>query len=294
MSSKKRVSYFYHGDVGHYYYGPGHPMKVCCDGRASSHEGKGVVDVPRALLWSTVCLMCHLVVPSLIAIVYRCTADPILLSTYLSLSPAFTFNPPIKPHRLKLTHHLVLGYGLYRKMEVYRPHIATTQELLKFHSEEYVNFLSRINPDMGRNLSTNLHKFNVGEFTDCPIFDGMMEFCKIYTGCSIDGAQKLNHKVTDIAVNWSGGLHHAKKSEASGFCYINVRFLPLSVSPSLLLPLSLPSSSHLFLHPSIPLFPACRCTHGDWRSSLWLNRLPTAPFSLSSSFPPIRTLSWPS
>ncbi len=26
---------------------------------------------------------------------------------------------PMKPHRLKLTHHLVLGYGLYRKMEVY-------------------------------------------------------------------------------------------------------------------------------------------------------------------------------
>jgi hypothetical protein len=22
-------------------------------------------------------------------------------------------------------------------------------------------------------------------------------------------------------VNWSGGLHHAKKGEASGFCYIN-------------------------------------------------------------------------
>lgn len=25
----------------------------------------------------------------------------------------------MKPHRLKLAHHLVLGYGLYRKMEVY-------------------------------------------------------------------------------------------------------------------------------------------------------------------------------
>ncbi len=24
-----------------------------------------------------------------------------------------------------------------------------------------------------------------------------------------------------MAINWSGGLHHAKKSEASGFCYIN-------------------------------------------------------------------------
>jgi acetoin utilization deacetylase AcuC-like enzyme len=25
----------------------------------------------------------------------------------------------------------------------------------------------------------------------------------------------------DIAINWAGGLHHAKKREASGFCYIN-------------------------------------------------------------------------
>ena len=24
-----------------------------------------------------------------------------------------------------------------------------------------------------------------------------------------------------MAVNWSGGLHHAKKCEASGFCYVN-------------------------------------------------------------------------
>ena len=35
------------------------------------------------------------------------------------------------------------------------------------------------------------------------------------------GAYKLNHHLSDIAINWSGGLHHAKKSEASGFCYIN-------------------------------------------------------------------------
>lgn len=25
----------------------------------------------------------------------------------------------------------------------------------------------------------------------------------------------------DTVINWSGGLHHAKKAEASGFCYIN-------------------------------------------------------------------------
>lgn len=32
---------------------------------------------------------------------------------------------------------------------------------------------------------------------------------------------KLNSGEADIAVNWTGGLHHAKKSEASGFCYVN-------------------------------------------------------------------------
>jgi histone deacetylase 1/2 len=62
---------------------------------------------------------------------------------------------------------------------------------------------------------------NLGEFTDCPVFDGLYEFCQLYTSGSIDGAIKLNHGVSDICVNWSGGLHHAKKSEASGFCYVN-------------------------------------------------------------------------
>ena len=35
------------------------------------------------------------------------------------------------------------------------------------------------------------------------------------------GAVKLNKQATEIAVNWAGGLHNAKKSEASGFCYVS-------------------------------------------------------------------------
>ena len=36
-----------------------------------------------------------------------------------------------------------------------------------------------------------------------------------------EGARKLRQGQYDIAVNWAGGLHHAKKGEASGFCYVN-------------------------------------------------------------------------
>lgn len=36
-----------------------------------------------------------------------------------------------------------------------------------------------------------------------------------------DGAVRLNHGHADVAINWAGGLHHAKKCSASGFCYVN-------------------------------------------------------------------------
>jgi histone deacetylase 1/2 len=49
----------------------------------------------------------------------------------------------------------------------------------------------------------------------------MYKFCQSYTGASLDGAARLNQGSADVAINWAGGLHHAKKCEASGFCYVN-------------------------------------------------------------------------
>ena len=65
---------------------------------------------------------------------------------------------PMKPHRLKLTHHLILGYGLYRKMECYRPHMASAEELARFHSDDYVDFLRRVSPLNCRQLSSQMTK----------------------------------------------------------------------------------------------------------------------------------------
>ena len=121
----------------------------------------------------------------------------------------------MKPHRLKLAHHLILTYGLYKDMDCYRPHPATANEMAHFHSEDYIQFLQKSAPEAAR------LKFNAGDQTDCPVFDGLFEFTQLYTGASLDGAVQLCQQQTDIAVNWSGGLHHAKKAEASGFCYIN-------------------------------------------------------------------------
>ncbi len=56
---------------------------------------------------------------------------------------------------------------------------------------------------------------------DCPVFDGLYEFCASYVAGSVRGAEWIMQGESDIAINWAGGLHHAKKTEASGFCYVN-------------------------------------------------------------------------
>ena len=91
--------------------------------------------------------------------------------------------------------------------------------MTQFHSDEYVEFLRLITPDNQHEHMRQLKRFNCAE--DCPVFDGLFNFCQIYTGGSVGGAVRLNHKQTDTVINWAGGLHHAKKNEASGFCYVN-------------------------------------------------------------------------
>uniref|UniRef100_A0A3B3CI74 Histone deacetylase 3 n=1 Tax=Oryzias melastigma TaxID=30732 RepID=A0A3B3CI74_ORYME len=124
-----------------------------------------------------------------------------------------------RPHRLSLTHSLVLHYGLYKKMMVFKPYKASQHDMCRFHSEDYIDFLQKVSPNNMQGFTKSLNTFNVGD--DCPVFPGLFEFCSRYTGASLQGATQLNHKICDIAINWAGGLHHAKKFEASGFCYVN-------------------------------------------------------------------------
>ncbi|NXF27439.1 HDAC1 deacetylase, partial [Rhodinocichla rosea] len=90
---------------------------------------------------------------------------------------------PMKPHRIRMTHNLLLNYGLYRKMEIYRPHKANAEEMTKYHSDDYIKFLRSIRPDNMSEYSKQMQRFNVGE--DCPVFDGLFEFCQLSAGGSV-------------------------------------------------------------------------------------------------------------
>ncbi|KAG5683968.1 hypothetical protein PVAND_013223 [Polypedilum vanderplanki] len=130
---------------------------------------------------------------------------------------------PMKPHRLIITHELIVKYGLFQKMDVFKPYLATAEDMQEFHSEDYVSFLQSLNATRISNDMKNLmSRFQIGtKENDCPVFDGVFKFAQISAGGSLAAAAHINDNTADIAINWAGGLHHAKKSQASGFCYIN-------------------------------------------------------------------------
>ncbi|KAI4639586.1 histone deacetylase [Alternaria ventricosa] len=132
---------------------------------------------------------------------------------------AYVAGHPMKPHRIRMAHSLIMNYGLYTKMEIYRAKPASKYEMTQFHTDEYIEFLHKVTPDNMESFTREQSKYNVGD--DCPVFDGLFEFCGISAGGTMEGAARLNRGKCDVAVNWAGGLHHAKKSEASGFCYVN-------------------------------------------------------------------------
>lgn len=125
---------------------------------------------------------------------------------------------PMKPWRLTLAKGLIMSYGMHYAMDTFIARKATMEELSEFHATDYLEYLKAVVPQ--EPVAYPEHPHNLGG-DDCPLFEGLFDYGSFYSGASIDAARKLNNNESDIAINWSGGLHHAKKAEASGFCYMN-------------------------------------------------------------------------
>ncbi|OQR83687.1 histone deacetylase, partial [Thraustotheca clavata] len=94
----------------------------------------------------------------------------------------------MKPHRVRITHNLVVNYGLTKHMQVFRPRLIGWEDMTRFHSDDYVHFLRSVTPDIVQKNLQQAQRFNVGE--DCPVFDGLFEFCQLSASGSIGGAAR--------------------------------------------------------------------------------------------------------
>lgn len=103
-----------------------------------------------------------------------------------------------------------------------RPLALSAAEMAKFHDDRYVSFLENVTTANLKQLDRQACAFlGRAEHSDCPVFAGLFRYCQLYCGASVGAAARLNARQADVAVNWAGGFHHAKKREAAGFCYVN-------------------------------------------------------------------------
>ncbi|TNN41919.1 Histone deacetylase 8 [Liparis tanakae] len=141
-----------------------------------------------------------------------------------------------------------------------KPQLASIEDMAKFHTDSYLEHLHKISQDGDNDdpqsvdyglvlffvpsaassssssssrvhPSVPLHKLlhlfldNDISFTsigyDCPVVEGIYDYAAAVGGATLTAAQCLLDQTCEVAINWAGGWHHAKKDEASGFCYVN-------------------------------------------------------------------------
>ncbi len=126
---------------------------------------------------------------------------------------------PMKPVRIRYTHDLLASYAAFDAPNslLEKPRIATKQELLHFHTSEYLDAVR----EYGRGqISVSPAIFNLGP-GDNPVYEGMYEAAAMSTGASLTAVDMLMSGEVDSAMSVSGGLHHAMPGYAYGFCVFN-------------------------------------------------------------------------
>nr|XP_002733814.2 PREDICTED: histone deacetylase 8-like [Saccoglossus kowalevskii] len=127
---------------------------------------------------------------------------------------------PKIPNRASMVHSLLEAYGLLDPITVLRCRKATQHELTSFHTTDYIEYLQKINDeDDSEKVDEMSQEYGMGY--DCPSMPGVYDLVGCVAGATIQAAQCLLDGTADVAINWFGGWHHAKRDEAAGFCYVN-------------------------------------------------------------------------
>jgi acetoin utilization protein AcuC len=133
----------------------------------------------------------------------------------------FDYGPdhPLRMERLRLTLNLLKAYGLLKGegVMVVEPEAASREDLLTFHEDDYIEALEKA----GKSLPPeNGVAYGLGT-PDNPVFPGLYEYALLYGGASLAAAEAVWKHGAVLSFNIAGGLHHAHKDRAAGFCYIN-------------------------------------------------------------------------
>jgi acetoin utilization protein AcuC len=127
----------------------------------------------------------------------------------------YDFGPghPLAPVRVELTIALAREFGLLSApgVTVAAPAPATGPLLELIHDPRYIAAVRAGAADPGYGLGT----------PDNPVFPGMHDASALVAGATVAAAEAVWTGRSGHAVSVAGGLHHAMRASASGFCVYN-------------------------------------------------------------------------
>jgi acetoin utilization protein AcuC len=126
----------------------------------------------------------------------------------------YDFGPahPMSPLRVDLTMRLAEALGVVgARLPCVPAPIATDEQIARVHHEQLIEAVMKAEYNEARGLGTD----------DNPVFPGMHRAAAHIVGASLEAFRRVWEGESLHAVNIAGGLHHAMRDRASGFCIYN-------------------------------------------------------------------------
>jgi len=138
------------------------------------------------------------------------------VSTHLFLSPelgryGFPEGHPLSVDRQGAFWRGARANGLDRKVTLAESPAAPREAILRFHSAEYVD----------RVVAASRKGSGYLDYGDTPAFPGCYEVAAHVVGAALEGARRIMAGEARRSFQPIGGLHHARREGAAGFCVFN-------------------------------------------------------------------------
>jgi acetoin utilization protein AcuC len=139
---------------------------------------------------------------------------------------AYDFGPghPLAPVRVELTVELARAFGVLSApgVTVQRPDPAADTELELVHDPRYIAAVRLAGERPGGVTAGGVTAGQFGLGTpDDPVFAGMHEASALVAGATLAAARSVWSGEAEHGASIAGGLHHAMRASASGFCVYN-------------------------------------------------------------------------
>jgi len=127
---------------------------------------------------------------------------------------------PFKPLRIELTRSLLSEVGLLSEADIVRPAPLDEDDILMVHDRRFVDAVKSVSVAGKAANDATLAAFGLGT-SDNPLFDDMHDKIARVCAATVTAVELVADGRALRTANLAGGLHHALRDRASGFCIYN-------------------------------------------------------------------------